>query len=63
MDWLNKYAGAKLTGTGACIFASFDSEEQAKHIADKVPQAWQNFVAKGLNKTRIEEDYWAVAKR
>jgi len=60
----NARTNAKLTGTGACIFASFgsekDSEQQARKIAACVPKKWQVFVAKGLNKTHIENLFTSV---
>ena len=63
LTWLDKFAEAKLTGTGACIFASFESEQAAQQVAEQVPDKWQVFVAKGLNETQIEKSYWGVAKR
>lgn len=49
LDWLSAYQIAELTGTGACIFAAFDSKEQAQKIADKVPAKWDAIVARGMN--------------
>jgi len=49
LEWLNKYAFARLTGTGACIFAHFDSEDEAKAVLREVPEYWECFVAKGIN--------------
>jgi 4-diphosphocytidyl-2-C-methyl-D-erythritol kinase len=43
-----------LTGTGACLFASFESEEKAKQVLDQLPNKWQGFVAKGLNKSPLK---------
>lgn len=63
LNWLDKFAEAKLTGTGACIFASFESGLAAQEVAGQVPDKWQVFVAKGLNETHIEKSYWGVAKR
>ena len=63
LTWLDKFSEAKLTGTGACIFASFESEQAAQKIAAQVPDKWQVFIAKGLNETHIEKSYWGVAKR
>lgn len=63
IHWLNQYGEARLTGTGACIFAAFNSEQAARNVASKVPDKWQHFVAKGLAKTQIEEFYWGIAKR
>lgn len=49
LDWLNQYAPARLTGTGGCIFASFDQEKEAFNIMQKIPEPFYGFVAKGLN--------------
>jgi 4-diphosphocytidyl-2-C-methyl-D-erythritol kinase len=40
---------ARMTGTGACIFASFDRAEDAQCVAARVPDRWSSFVARGLN--------------
>ncbi|HFE38920.1 MAG TPA: 4-(cytidine 5'-diphospho)-2-C-methyl-D-erythritol kinase [Gammaproteobacteria bacterium] len=63
LNWLSQFSEARLTGTGACVFASFESEHAAKHVARQVPERWQAFAAKGLNETHIETFYWGVAKR
>lgn len=63
IDWLDKYSEARLTGTGACLFAAFESEQAALEVGKKVPAKWQHFVAKGLNATQIEQFYRGVAKR
>ncbi len=49
LDWLAKYSPARLTGTGACLFASFASYKQAKAVFAKLPKQWQGFVAQGKN--------------
>lgn len=49
INWLNQYSPAMLTGTGACIFAAFESFEHAQKIAEKIPQKWNHFVAKAAN--------------
>jgi 4-diphosphocytidyl-2-C-methyl-D-erythritol kinase len=49
LTWLNRYSAAKLTGTGACIFTSFDTEARAKAVSQEVPSQWECFVAKGIN--------------
>jgi 4-diphosphocytidyl-2-C-methyl-D-erythritol kinase len=49
LNWLKQYGEAKMSGTGACLFAAFNSKQQAEQIADIVPSDWQGFVAKGLN--------------
>lgn len=57
LNWLNQFSNAKLTGTGACIFASFKTEQEAHEVAAQAPEKWQVFVAKGCYTTPIEEIY------
>lgn len=48
LDWLSRYAPARLTGTGSCIFASCASAVEAERIAARVPDEWSSFVVRGL---------------
>ena len=57
LNWLNQFSNAKLTGTGACIFASFNTEQEAHEVAAQAPEKWQVFVAKGCYTTPIEKLY------
>jgi len=49
LSWLLEYAPSRLTGTGACVFAEFDTESAARHVLDKAPSWMRGFVAKGVN--------------
>lgn len=49
LDWLARHAKARLTGTGACVFARFESEAAARAVLAQIPAAWKGFVARGLN--------------
>ena len=49
--WLGKYAAAQMTGTGACVFASFENRAQAATVLAKKPEQWQGFIAQGVNKS------------
>jgi len=53
LDWLNSYSPARMTGTGACVFAAFDAETDARATAARVPQEWTAFVARGLNRSPL----------
>ena len=53
LDWLSAFQKAELTGTGACIFAAFETEEQAKEVASKAPAKWDTIVARGLNSSPL----------
>ncbi len=46
-------AKAKLTGTGACIFAGFDTQAQAQAVIDAIPLAtgMSGFIAQGTNRS------------
>ena len=64
LDWLARFAPARLTGTGACVFAAFDSASDAERVASRVPDRWTSFVARGLNTSPVHERLcWGVAKR
>ncbi len=47
--WLAGYAAAQMTGTGACVFASFEEETQAGVVLAEKPEHWQGFIARGIN--------------
>lgn len=53
LDWLSRFAPARLTGTGSCIFASFERAADAERIAARVPDAWRSFVARGLDRSPL----------
>jgi 4-diphosphocytidyl-2-C-methyl-D-erythritol kinase len=44
---------AHMSGTGACIFASFERVQDAERIAGRVPDRWNSFVARGLNRSPL----------
>ncbi|NQY27316.1 MAG: 4-(cytidine 5'-diphospho)-2-C-methyl-D-erythritol kinase [Piscirickettsiaceae bacterium] len=52
-DWLAKFAKPRMTGTGACVFASFNSKSQAQHVVDSLPEKWRGFVAKACNESPL----------
>jgi 4-diphosphocytidyl-2-C-methyl-D-erythritol kinase len=49
--WLDQFGEARLTGTGACLFAEFSTEADALNIFDRIPSDWNGFVAKGVNES------------
>ncbi|MBL1143041.1 MAG: 4-(cytidine 5'-diphospho)-2-C-methyl-D-erythritol kinase [Proteobacteria bacterium] len=55
LDWLSGFAPAKLTGTGACLFAPFSDEQQAQTVKQQLPVRWQGYVVKGMNKSPLIE--------
>ena len=55
LDWLSAYAPARLSGTGSCVFASFERAAVAERVAARVPDEWQSFVARGVNRSSLED--------
>ena len=51
--WLAKFGEARLTGTGASVFASFGSRADAETALRQMPGAWQGIVAGGLNESPV----------
>ena len=65
LDWLDaqiqahavgpgsRVTTARLTGTGACLFAGFEHEQDARQIAQRLPAGWSAFVARGLERSPV----------
>ena len=53
LAWLSRYGAAQMTGSGACVFAPFESEAEAKQVLaqlpTKRPAEMHGFVAQGLS--------------
>ena len=53
LDWLSQFTEARMTGTGACIYAPFDSLKAAEGVKSQVPLHWQSFIARGMNRNPV----------
>jgi 4-diphosphocytidyl-2-C-methyl-D-erythritol kinase len=53
LTWLGQFAEAKMTGTGSCIFAAFDTEAEAEEVYKQLPDSWRGFVTKGSNSSSL----------
>jgi len=53
IDWLSEFSDARLTGTGACVFAGFESEQRAQQVAGRLPAGFEGFVARGRNRSPL----------
>jgi 4-diphosphocytidyl-2-C-methyl-D-erythritol kinase len=49
LQWLNMHGDARLTGTGACVFARFANQEKAQAVLNNTPTEWKCFIAAGIN--------------
>jgi len=51
LEWLRQRSPqARMTGSGACVFAEFTSEAQARALYNQLPGDMQGFVARGLDR-------------
>ncbi|NKI18947.1 4-(cytidine 5'-diphospho)-2-C-methyl-D-erythritol kinase [Spongiibacter sp. KMU-166] len=51
--WLDQFAPARLTGTGSCVFASFDNKSAATAVLEEMPKGMTGFVARGVNRSPL----------
>jgi len=56
MQWLGRYSSARLTGTGAAVFASFEDEVRLRQVYKEVPARYRSFIARGLNRSPLDDD-------
>ena len=55
IDWLGQFGEARLTGTGACVFAAFPERAQAEALLADRPPGLDGWVARGLNRSPLLE--------
>jgi 4-diphosphocytidyl-2-C-methyl-D-erythritol kinase len=63
LDWLGRRATARLTGSGACVFAEFGEEATARGVFETLPPGWRGFIAKGCNRSLLLERLAAERSR
>lgn len=54
-SWLAQFGQARLTGTGACVFAAFPDGSSAERVLARLPAGWTGFVARGRNRSPLHE--------
>jgi len=50
LAWLKQRGAARMTGSGACVFAEFGSETEAREVLAGLPQTMRGIVARGLDR-------------
>jgi 4-diphosphocytidyl-2-C-methyl-D-erythritol kinase len=55
LAWLAQFAPAMMTGSGACVFAEFATEQEAKAVLQKLPENMRGFVARGLQQHPLKD--------
>ena len=53
LHWLDRFSPARMSGSGACVFAAFGSKERADEVVDKAikttPSQWKTWSAKSMH--------------
>lgn len=55
VDWLGRFGPARMTGTGACVFAPFTTETEAREVFSRRPAQLSGFVALGVNESPLHQ--------
>lgn len=54
LTWLSRHSEARMTGSGACVFARFGSEPEAKAVLQAVPSGWRGWLVRALPRHPLE---------
>ncbi|TAK68114.1 MAG: 4-(cytidine 5'-diphospho)-2-C-methyl-D-erythritol kinase [Betaproteobacteria bacterium] len=55
LAWLKQHGGARMSGSGACVYAEFSTESAAHAAHAQLPQTMRGFVARGLERHPLHE--------
>ena len=55
LAWLNQHGEARMSGSGACVYAEFSTESAAHAAYAQLPLAMRGFVARGLERHPLYE--------
>nr|WP_230024969.1 4-(cytidine 5'-diphospho)-2-C-methyl-D-erythritol kinase [Massilia sp. Bi118] len=50
VEWLGNHGAARMTGSGACVFGAFSTEQEAEQVLMQVPAKWTAWKARSLTK-------------
>lgn len=58
LDWLRQHVtGARMTGSGGCVFAEFAEGDEAQALRSRLPETMRGFVTRGLQRHPLRD--WA----
>lgn len=63
LEILGQYAEARMSGTGASVFAAFGTEAEAMRVRTSlrestksgIPESWKDFIARGVNTSPLQQ--------
>jgi 4-diphosphocytidyl-2-C-methyl-D-erythritol kinase len=50
LEWLRRFGDARMSGSGACVFAEFAAEREARSVLSRMPADMRGFVVRGLDR-------------
>jgi 4-diphosphocytidyl-2-C-methyl-D-erythritol kinase len=50
VEWLGNHGAARMTGSGACVFGAFSTEQEAERVVQQIPAKWKAWKARSLTK-------------
>lgn len=50
VEWLSGHGAARMTGSGACVFSAFSTEQEAEQVLKQVPAKWTAWKASSITK-------------
>jgi 4-diphosphocytidyl-2-C-methyl-D-erythritol kinase len=48
LTWLDRFGHARMTGSGACVFAAFESRDEASASIEGLPGTWKGWVCESV---------------
>jgi len=55
LKWLSQHGDARMTGSGACVFAEFGTEAEARAVEARLPGSMRGFAARGLDQHPLRD--------
>ena len=55
LHWLSAFGNARMTGSGACVFAEFTQQSPAQRVVDQFPKSMRGWLAAGMDKHPLQE--------
>lgn len=50
LDWLKQHGEARMSGSGACVYAEFSTESAARAVLGQLPGSMRGFAARGMDR-------------
>lgn len=54
LAWLDQFAPARMSGSGACVFAVFRDQAAAQAVVAELPRQWRGWMARGLDRHPLD---------